>query len=218
MTGLGAAKRGPVCELHGVGKRYGLFGAWVISEVTVALYPGQLIQVTGPNGCGKSTLLRVIAGATRPSAGTLVRTSPCAGYAPDQLPDGLGLPAGKYLHALAAARGLPRAAARERVAELTQGFGLASALHRRATTLSKGTAHKVALCQAILEPSPLLVLDEPWSGLDRDAKAYLEETVRSLRSAGTCIVIADHGEGPSTLRADRELAIEQGRLQPGAPA
>src|SRR5512140_1297560 len=92
-------------ELHGVGKRYGVRGPWVLRGVDLRLEPGSLTRVDGPNGSGKSTLLSVLAGIGRPSRGRVVGGGRRA-YVPERLPAVLPFDVSGYLDRLGAVHGL----------------------------------------------------------------------------------------------------------------
>ncbi|GGP67353.1 ABC transporter ATP-binding protein [Saccharothrix coeruleofusca] len=169
--------------LDRIGKRYGR-GPWVLRDVDLAVEPGELVVVAGGNGSGKSTLLRVAAGLTAPTTGR-VRRPASVGYLPERFPAGVGLSARAYLGHLAAVRGVP---ARWDLLEALGFVGDDSAPMAR---LSKGNAQKVALVQA-LQATDLLVLDEPWSGLDAAAGAVLGELVATAREEGAAVLLTDH--------------------------
>lgn len=167
-------------RLDRIGKRYGR-GPWVLRDFSLDVAPGEVVALRGGNGSGKSTLLRIAAGVTAPSAGRVTRGA-SVGYAPERFPTGVRLSAREYLRRLAAVRGVPVRW------ELVEELGFAGDPDAPVATLSKGNTQKVALVQA-LHATDLLVLDEPWSGLDAAAGAALGELVTSSRAA---VVLTDH--------------------------
>jgi ABC-type multidrug transport system ATPase subunit len=196
-----------------VGKRYGLRGRWVLRDVDVAFRGGTIVRVAGPNGSGKSTLLRVLAGASWATTGRVRRAGPGVGLALDALPPQLPLVMQSYLRHMAGVAGVSPGGADERLGALTEGFGLGDMGGQRLGELSKGTAHKVALCAALAAPARLYVLDEPWSGLDRASQGFLANHLAALRAGGACVVLTDHGERTAELRVDDELAVDDGRIR-----
>ncbi len=205
-----------VTSLRDVAKRYRWDGPWVLEGVGVAVAPGAVVEVRGVNGAGKSTLLRVLAGASLPSRGRRTTAPDIAvGYAPERV---VAPPftAAEYLRHHARVRRAPEDAA----LALAQRLGFAELLPERMGALSKGSLQKVVLTQALAGAPDLLVLDEPFSGLDADARAALAELVRERSHAGAAVVFSDHSEAGQT-RPQADLAwlvagggVEVGRAQP----
>ncbi|GAA4611134.1 ABC transporter ATP-binding protein [Saccharopolyspora hordei] len=185
----------------------------VLRGVDLAVAAGEVVGVLGTNGSGKSTLLRVVAGLSRPSGG---RTSgrPRTGYLPDRFPARQRMTALSYLTHLGRISGLSTAEARRRAGAWLERFALAGGPGTPLRDLSKGNAQKVGLAQALLAEPELLVLDEPWSGLDPGAREVLTEVVAEVAAAGTAVVFTDHR--PEFVRsvADRSHQLVGGRLQP----
>lgn len=175
-------------RLEGVGKRYGR-GAPVLTEVNLGIAPEQVIGVVGANGSGKSTLLRIVARLLRPSVGT-VTGSPSVGYLPDRFPAASRMTALGYLRHLGRISKSPEVDKRAHV--LLERLALEGGPGARLDELSKGNAQKVALAQALLPEPELLVLDEPWSGLDPAAHTVLAELLVEARKRGAAVIIAEH--------------------------
>ncbi|MGX9229287.1 ATP-binding cassette domain-containing protein [Streptomyces albus] len=184
-------------RLENVGRRYRAGGPWAVRGVDLEIRAGTLVRVAGGNGGGKSTLLRLIAGVDAPSAGRVRGRPPARGYVPERFPASLPLTALDYLTHLGRIRGLrPREAARQG-ARWLERFGADGYADTRMRELSKGSSQKVAVAQALLGPPGLLVLDEAWTGLDRPARAVLDDVVRERTAAGGAVVFVDHD--PSRL-------------------
>lgn len=178
-------------RLEGVGRRYGLGGHWVLRDVDLDVPPCALLRVEGSNGSGKSTLLRIVAGVDRPSAGRITGR-PATAYVPERFPPALPFDAHGYLVHLGAIHGVRRATAARRAGEWLERFGAAGHARTPMDQLSKGTAQKVAVIQALLPEPPLLVLDEAWTGLDEAARSVLDDAVRERVAAGGAVVFVDH--------------------------
>ncbi|MDW6059247.1 ATP-binding cassette domain-containing protein [Streptomyces sp. FXJ1.4098] len=178
-------------RLRGVGRRYGLRGAWVLRGVDLEVRPGSLIRVTGSNGSGKSTLLRLLAGIDAPTTGRIT-ARPRTAYVPERFPADLPFTALGYLTHLGRVHGLGRAAAAHGAEEWLERFDAAGHAHTPLAELSKGTSQKVAVAQALLAAPDLLVLDEAWTGLDQAARATLDEAVTSRVAAGATVIYVDH--------------------------
>lgn len=175
-------------RLAGVSKRYGR-GPLVLTDVNLEIAPGQVVGVVGANGSGKSTLLRIVARLSRPSVGT-VTGQPSVGYLPDRFPAASRMTAVGYLRHLG--RISKVSDVDKRAAGLLERLNLAGGPGARLRELSKGNAQKVALAQALLPEPQLLVLDEPWSGLDPAAHTVLAELLAEAKERGAGVVFAEH--------------------------
>ncbi|WP_461008666.1 ABC transporter ATP-binding protein [Streptomyces capparidis] len=178
-------------RLHGVGQRYGPAGRWVLRDVDLAVPPGTLLRVEGTNGSGKSTLLRLLAGVELPRAGRITGR-PRTAYVPERFPAALPFTALGWLAHLGRVHGLRGRAARRAALECLERFGAAGYAGARLAELSKGTAQKVAVAQALLADPGLLVLDEAWTGLDRAAREELDRVVLERVAGGAAVVFVDH--------------------------
>lgn len=185
------AAGGVLVRLEAVGKRYGLRQPWVIRGVSVDVSAGRLVRVEGRNGSGKSTLLRVIAGVVLPSAGK-VTGRPRAGYVPERFPPALSFSGRDYLMCLGRVHGLRGVALAARVEEYLARFGAADYAGTPLRHLSKGMCQKIAIVQALLAGPGLLVLDEPWTGLDQPARDTLDAVVAQRVADGNRVVFVDH--------------------------
>lgn len=183
----------------------------MLQQVTLALPVGALVEVTGRNGAGKSSLLRVLAGVLQPAAGVVWGRPQVVGWAPERFPAVQAMSTGSYLRAQAQVRGLADRAdwAAQREAER---FGLGALLAVPLAQLSKGSAQKVGLAQALLVPPGLLVLDEPWSGLDAAAREAVPDVVRQVVYGGGSVVVADHQQQVAALAPDVRWQVEGGRV------
>lgn len=203
---------GALVELRGVVKRYGRARP-VLDGVGLTLAGGEVVRVGGVNGSGKSTLLRLVAGVSTASGGIVTRRARATGYVPERPPANLRMTGRGYLTRMARIRGGARD---ERIDDLIGRLGLADWAGARMTTMSKGTAQKVLIVQALLADPDLLVLDEPWSGLDAAAQTALAAAVAERREAGACVLYTDHAERLVGVPADRALLVERGALTESA--
>ncbi len=204
--------------LRGVGKRYQRRGPPVLRDVELSVPAGALLYVQGDNGCGKSTLLRILAGVTRPTRGRVDGLPARVGYVPERFPPGLRFTAGQYLAHLGRIRGLPGHMVTARSGELLDLLGAQGIADTPMSELSKGTCQKVAVVQALLAEPALLILDEAFTGLDRQAQAALVQQVGVSRAAGTAVVFTDHGGRGRALAPDASLLLVAGALQSAAAA
>jgi ABC-2 type transport system ATP-binding protein len=139
---------------------------------------------------GKSTLLQLAAGVLRPARGSIHDRPAVVGWVPERFPADQPFTAGQYLHRMAELRGVadPASAA----AAWTERLLLSEHAGTRLSDLSKGTAQKVGLAQALLVRPGLLVLDEPWEGLDVAARTLIPEIVAEVTAAGGAVLVSDH--------------------------
>jgi ABC-2 type transport system ATP-binding protein len=196
-------------RLDGVGKRYGFRQPWVVRDVSLEISPGKLVRLEGRNGAGKSTLLRVIAGVSRPTMGT-VTGRPITGFVPERFPPALPFSARDYLVHIGRVHGLTAETLNERAEKCLDRLGGLEFADVPLRTMSKGMCQKVAVAQALLPESGLLVLDEAWTGLDVEARTALDETVAERIADGGRVVFVDHD--PQRLG---HLEAERWRIERG---
>jgi ABC-type multidrug transport system ATPase subunit len=163
----------------------------VLKDVDLELGSGALLRVEGANGTGKSTFLRIVAGIDRPSAGRVSGRGPTA-YVPERFPPELPFGTRGYLVHLGRIQGLGAAAAARSADHWLECFGIGAYARTSMDQLSKGTSQKIAVAQALLAEPRLLVLDEAWTGLDHDARTFLDDEVRSRVAEGGTVVFVDH--------------------------
>lgn len=175
-------------RLNGVAFRYTRGGPWVLRDVSLELGAGRIVEFSGANGAGKSTLLRLIAGILRPRRGEIDGRPARVAYAPERFPTDQPFTVAAYLGYMARMRRLPDAAPGPWV----ERFGLTSLLDVPLPELSKGSAQKVGLVQALSAGAGLLVLDEPFAGLDAETRTNLPTALTDVAAAGTTIVVSDH--------------------------
>jgi ABC-type multidrug transport system ATPase subunit len=175
-----------------VTKRYLRRGPLVLAGVDLALEPGELTVVVGANGSGKSTLVRVLLRLTRPTGGAVHGGTGPVAYVPERLPATIRLSAAGYLGHLGRIRGLTARSASDRAADLLGRLHLLPGPDVPVSTLSKGNRQKVAIAQAFLVPVGLLVLDEPYSGLDRPSSEAVEALIAGARAEGATVVRTAH--------------------------
>jgi ABC-2 type transport system ATP-binding protein len=199
----------------GVRKRFSRSGPWVLDGVDAELAAGAVTLVIGGNGCGKSTLLRTVAGASAPSAGRVLRPPGPVGYVPERLPEEIRMTARQYVRHMGRLRRLPAVDAR--ADELFALLGLQPGPQWPVGELSKGNSQKVALVQALLGPTRVLVLDEPYAGLDPAAAEALTGLVLAARESGTAVLLSGHAADVFPA-ADTVLELAGGRLAPAGPA
>jgi ABC-type multidrug transport system ATPase subunit len=180
----------------------------------------ELVALLGPNGSGKSTLLRVLTGLHTPATGQRIaptdRRRLGVVFQTPALDDLLTVRENLQLAASLCA--VSRADANRRLAELAESIGLTDLLDQRAGRLSGGQRRRADLARALMGKPALLVLDEPTTGLDIDARARFWRTLDDLRAREDLTVIAATHLGEEAERADRAVLLREGRVAAeGAP-
>ncbi|MGY4909683.1 ATP-binding cassette domain-containing protein [Micromonospora aurantiaca (nom. illeg.)] len=199
-------------RLDGVWLRYHRHGPWVLRQVDVAVGPGEAAVVLGRNGAGKSTLLQLAAGVLRPGRGRVTDRPPVVGWVPERFPADQPFTVGAYLSAMGRVAGLPGPAADRAVRHWVERLGLTPFHDVRLPRLSKGTAQKVGLAQALLRPPGLLVLDEPWEGLDATAREAVPEIIGEVLAGGGTVLVSDHRGETVRLPGARHLSVTGGTV------
>jgi ABC-2 type transport system ATP-binding protein len=206
-----------VLELRGVTKRYGDFLA--VDRVSFSAPKGHIVGLLGPNGAGKTSTLRMILGITAPDEGSLA----LFGKPPDRavqrrigyLPEERGLyrrmSARDTITFFAKLKGMSGRKARARADVLLDQLGLADAKDRSIEALSKGMAQKVQLITAIAHEPELVILDEPFSGLDPINQNELETAIRGLAAAGATVLFSTHTMSHAERLCDRFVILVKGR-------
>ena len=188
----------------------------VVREVSVELRAGEIVALLGPNGAGKSTLLDALAGALPAAAGRVDRRGRVAVAL--QSPD---LARRTVLANVVLAQawwGVPRAERANRAREALRAIGAEHLAGRPATTLSGGERRRVHLARAIAVRPDVLLLDEPFAGLDAEVRAtLLEDALSALRSATRATLVVVHDRAEAWALADRLLIMLDGRLVGSGP-
>ena len=171
---------------------YGHRAPWVLREGNAKLQPGEVGIVVGRNGAGKSTLLSAVAGIRPVARGAITDRPPVVGWVPERFAAAQPFTAQRYLLHMAAVRGMTPAAARAAVDHWAQRLYLTPFLGTKMSQLSKGSAQKVGLAQALLVPPGLLVLDEPWEGLDARTRDEVPAIIGEVTAEGGMVLVSDH--------------------------
>ena len=226
MAEAGVGGSGQPLILDGITQRYG--AAFAVDNVTLDIRGGELVALLGPSGCGKTTLLRAVAGFLKPTEGRVI----IGGEAVDHLPPNrrtVGIVFQNYAlfphmntaenvaYGLAA-RGVPKAEQRARVAEMLGLVQLTHLADRFPRQMSGGQQQRVALARALAVRPSILLLDEPFAALDKNLRLDMQiEIKRIQRLAGTTTLIVTHDQEEALSMADRVAVLNAGRLEQFAP-
>lgn len=203
-------------SLNGVTKRYGAFTA--VDELSFEVSKGEIYGFLGPNGAGKTTTLRMMLDIIQPTAGSIailgsrsaIDVRRRIGYLPEERGLYRKMRAAESIAYFARLRGLSGAEAGRRAQELLARFGLEKFARARNEALSKGMAQKVQLLATIAHEPELLILDEPFSGLDPINQQTLEELIRDQRAEGRTIIFSTHVMQHAERLCDRFLILAKG--------
>jgi ABC-2 type transport system ATP-binding protein len=188
-------------ELSGVTKFYS--GIPAVNDVSFVARAGEITGYLGPNGSGKSTTLKMISGLIKPTDGTIffhgepIQRDPVAykqrlGYVPEEPHLYSHLTGVEYLTMVAQLRNLPRKSATGKIDGLLQLFSLHSDRHVSISSYSKGMRQKVLLSAALLHNPDLILLDEPFSGLDVTSALVMRSLIREFAVRGKVVLFSSH--------------------------
>jgi len=205
-------------EVRDVSRNFGRRRA--LSHVTLTCTRGEILGLLGPNGAGKSTLIAILATLTRPSSGDVLYGRQTAGQGGDALRARIGvlghdlflygdLSAEENLEFFARLYGL--AAVPARVDAALQQSRLTDRRADRVAAFSRGQRQRLALERALIHEPRLVLLDEPFTGLDDESAALLIERLRGLRAQGTIVVMATHDFETADGLLDRAICLVNGR-------
>jgi ABC-2 type transport system ATP-binding protein len=202
-----------------LGKRFGDYMA--VRGVSLAIPTGAIYGVLGPNGAGKTTTLRMLLGIIDPDEGAcrlLGSDRPRSvatrvGYLPEERGLYPGMTARDAIAFMGALRGLPRAEGQRRADERLADLGLGNAAGQKIRKLSKGMAQMVQVVGALVHDPELIVLDEPFSGLDPVNQERLENLVLAQRTRGATIILSTHVMAHAQRLCDRIAIIAGGECR-----
>jgi len=188
-------------ELRSVSKRF--LGIPAVDNISFSALPGEITGYLGPNGSGKSTTLKMITGLIEPSAGAIVfdgkaiQSDPIAykqrfGYVPEEPQLYPHLTGGEYLEMVGQLRGLPDALLRHKIDGFLRLFNLFGDRHVAMQSYSKGMRQKILLAAALLHNPELVLLDEPFSGLDVSSALVLRDLIAGLAARGKTVLFSSH--------------------------
>ena len=209
----------------GLRKRFG--ASLVLDDLSLAVGPGECVALLGPNGAGKTTLLRILATLLRPSAGSLCIGGVDALARPESARPLIGmlghgsyvyedLTAFENLRFWAVLSGQDASAPRLRAA--LEAVSLDALAGDRTRNFSAGMKRRLGLARVLLGRPRLLLLDEPFTGLDRQGRKWVQHVLQGLREGGAAVVVATHSLGSGLELASRVAILSGGRLAVDCPA
>ncbi len=208
-------------EVRGLTRRYG--GLLAVDKVSFTCAPGEILGYLGPNGSGKSTTIRMLVGLLEPDDGTIILDGTSlgvdpisfkrrVGYVPEEPQLYTHLSAIEYLMLIGALRELDAAQCRDKGERLLDLFGLHDARYGAMSTFSKGMRQRVLLTAALLHDPELLVLDEPFSGLDVSADLLFRTFLQTLALEGRTILFSSHRLDVVEKVCERVVILHRGKV------
>ncbi len=205
-------------DVREVTKRYD--GRAVVDRVSLQVQAGEIFALLGPNGAGKTTLIRMITDILKPDEGTiriagledpLTRRRHIA-YLPEERGLYKRAKVQEVLEYWGRLKGLETSEAKRQARALLERIELADSAAKQVQTLSKGMQQKVQLCTALIGEPRLLILDEPFSGLDPVNVQLLEDILAERRAAGVTVLLSTHQMNKVEELCDRAMMIHRGKV------
>ncbi len=207
-------------EAQGLTKRYGSVVA--VEDATFEVKRGEVVGFLGPNGAGKTTTMKILTCFIAPSDGSArvsgadifedpIAVRQAIGYLPENTPLYTEMLVLEYLEYIARMRGLRGAQSDSRIRAVVEETALGDVIGKSIGELSKGFRQRVGLAQALVHEPPVLILDEPMSGLDPNQAVEIRELIREIGRERT-VILSTHNLAEVQVTCGRVLIISQGRL------
>ncbi len=188
-------------QIQNLKKHYGTTRA--VNDISFTFSSGQIFGFVGPNGAGKSTTMRILATLDEPTGGDALidgisvveepdKSHRLVGYVPDALPEHRDISVHEYLDFFARAYGIRGERRRKVVEEIEEFTNLLGIREKHINALSKGMKNRVSVARALVHDPPVLIMDEPASGLDPRARIELRELLKVLAAQGKAVLISSH--------------------------
>jgi lipopolysaccharide export system ATP-binding protein len=214
----------PLLQTDKLVKIYG--GRAVVNGVDINVRRGEIVGLLGPNGAGKTTSFYMIVGLVRPNSGRVFfeeedvtrkpmfkRARAGMGYLPQEESIFRKLTVEQNIMAILETTKLSKAERKSRCEELLNQFGIEHIARNQALTLSGGEKRRLTIARSLVTSPSLLMLDEPFSGVDPIAVFDVQQIVSNLRNAGLAILITDHNVRETLAIVDRAYLIFEGRVE-----
>ena len=205
-------------------------GIPALRDVSFTVAPGRIVGYVGPNGSGKSTTVKLVTGLLEPDAGQVLfrgenvrhcldRYRAAFGYVPEEAHVYTHLSGMEYLQLVGRLRGMPETLLERRASRMLELFGLATVRHSPISLYSKGMKQRILLSAALLHDPPLLIFDEPLSGLDVVSARLFKDLLIALAAAGKAILYISHVLEVVEQVCDHVIILQAGQVRAaGAPA
>jgi lipopolysaccharide export system ATP-binding protein len=214
----------PIMRTEKLVKVYG--GRAVVNGVDINIHAGEIVGILGPNGAGKTTTFYMVVGLVRPNGGRVFfkgeemtdfpmyrRARMGMGYLPQEESIFRKLTVTENIMAILETTSLNKAQRKARCEELLSQFGIEHVARQQALTLSGGEKRRLSIARSLVTNPSLLMLDEPFSGVDPIAVADVQQIIADLRKTGLAILITDHNVRETLSIVDRAYLIYEGRVE-----
>lgn len=202
-----------VIEINSVSKNF--YTLQALDNITLKIPHGAVLGLLGPNGAGKTTLMKLIAGFMMPNEGHIKPTGrgwPLIGFKPERPIFPNRLTVVQYLETVAGISNVPTQDTEKRIYESLAQVNLVNAASKKIQELSKGMRQRLSLAQALIGDPPLLLLDEPSSGLDPEGQEEIRHAIQNLHQAGKTIVLSSHQLYEITQVCTQIVVLNNGRI------
>lgn len=219
-----AAGLQPILRTEKLVKIYG--GRSVVNGVDIQIRPGEVVGVLGPNGAGKTTTFYMVVGLVRPNGGRVIfkdqdvtdypmhrRARMGMGYLPQEESIFRKLTVEENIMAILETTNKTKKERRARCEELLNQFGIEHVAKQQALTLSGGEKRRLTIARSLVSDPSLLMLDEPFSGVDPIAVYDVQQIIGNLRKTGLAILITDHNVRETLSIVDRAYLVFEGRVE-----
>jgi ABC-2 type transport system ATP-binding protein len=207
-------------EADGLTKLYD--GVLALDRVSMQVRQGEVLGFLGPNGAGKSTTMKILTCFTSPTEGSAkvngadiitdsIGVRRAIGYLPESTALYHDMLVLEYLQFMAEMRGITGDDARKRVKLVVEETGLGDVIGKEIRTLSKGFKQRVGLAQALVHEPPILILDEPMSGLDPNQAVEIRDLIKDIGRKRT-VILSTHNLAEVQVACNRVLIISKGRI------
>ncbi len=200
-------------------------GRKVVGGVSIHIDRGEIVGLLGPNGAGKTTTFYMIVGLVRPDSGEIIfqgtditkypvykRAQAGLGYLAQEPSIFRRLTVEENIYAILETIRMSRADRKKRLTELLEEFNLTKVAKQKAYTLSGGERRKLEIARALVQNPAVLMLDEPFAGVDPLAVLDIQQVVRNLQASGYGILITDHNVRETLSVVDRAYLLYEGRV------
>lgn len=205
--------------MRGISKSFGTKRA--VNHLDMSVAKGEVYGFLGPNGAGKTTSIRMMMGLIDPDKGDLSvlgksrarDASARIGYLPEERGLYQNMNPVSFMTYLATLKGMDAPVARKKAKALLEKYGLGDVAHKKIKTFSKGMSQKVQVLATVIHDPDLVVLDEPFSGLDPVNQAILEELIQDLKTRGKTVIFSTHVMQHAERLCDRLHIIAKGETR-----
>ena len=219
---------GPLLDVRDVVKIYGK--RTVVNGVSLRVAPGEVVGLLGRNGAGKTTTFRMVIGLVTPNRGSIElrgrnvtrhpvyrRARQGMGFLPQEPSIFQRLSVEENLLAILETLKMGRAERKAKAEALLAEYGLSKLARQKAYTLSGGETRRLEICRAMISNPSIVLLDEPFSGVDPIAVSELQGFIRQMRDRGMGVLLTDHNVAETLRICDRAYIISDGRVLKDGP-